>query len=116
MDRRLCLHALTTVTAVAWLPGPVLAEMPHPPPQVPLPPPGKVMPVPSGQTAAPDPLYAQAVAIVMNNNEASISLVQRHLRLGYTRAAGLLASMEQAGLISAYCVNGRRQILSQPSA
>lgn len=72
--------------------------------------------MPSGQTAAPDPLYAQAVAIVMDNKKASISMVQRHLKLGYTRAAGLLQSMEQAGLISAHYVNGFRQILAQPSA
>jgi S-DNA-T family DNA segregation ATPase FtsK/SpoIIIE len=63
-----------------------------------------------------DPLYDQAVAIVLENKRASISLVQRHLRIGYNRAARLLEDMEKAGLVSKMGGNGNREILvSRPS-
>ncbi|WP_119292921.1 DNA translocase FtsK [Azohydromonas sediminis] len=58
-----------------------------------------------------DPLYDQAVAIVLQHKRASISLVQRHLRIGYNRAARLLEQMEQAGLVSPMASNGNREIL-----
>jgi S-DNA-T family DNA segregation ATPase FtsK/SpoIIIE len=58
-----------------------------------------------------DPLYDQAVEIVVRNRRASISLVQRHLRIGYNRAARLLEDMERAGLVSAMQSNGNREIL-----
>ena len=58
-----------------------------------------------------DPLYDQAVEIVIKNRRASISLVQRHLRIGYNRAARLLEQMEQSGLVSAMSSNGNREIL-----
>ena len=58
-----------------------------------------------------DPMYDQAVAIVLQNRRASISLVQRHLRIGYNRAARLLEQMERAGLVSAMASNGNRDIL-----
>ena len=58
-----------------------------------------------------DPLYDQAVAIVLENKRASISLVQRHLRIGYNRAARLLEDMERAGLVSKMGSNGNREIL-----
>ncbi|KAF1029669.1 MAG: DNA translocase FtsK [Burkholderia plantarii] len=58
-----------------------------------------------------DPLYDQAVEIVVKNRRASISLVQRHLRIGYNRAARLLEQMEQSGLVSAMSSNGNREIL-----
>lgn len=58
-----------------------------------------------------DPLYDQAVAIVLENKRASISLVQRHLRIGYNRAARLLEDMERAGLVSKMGGNGNREIL-----
>lgn len=58
-----------------------------------------------------DPLYDQAVEIVVKNRRASISLVQRHLRIGYNRAARLLEDMERAGLVSAMQSNGNREIL-----
>ncbi len=48
-----------------------------------------------------DPLYDQAVQIVLQNKRASISLVQRHLRIGYNRAARLIEDMEKAGMVSA---------------
>jgi S-DNA-T family DNA segregation ATPase FtsK/SpoIIIE len=58
-----------------------------------------------------DPLYDQAVEIVIKNRRASISLVQRHLRIGYNRAARLLEDMERAGLVSPMQSNGNREIL-----
>ncbi|MFT5591467.1 MAG: S-DNA-T family DNA segregation ATPase FtsK/SpoIIIE [Bradyrhizobium sp.] len=58
-----------------------------------------------------DPMYDQAVAIVLKNRRASISLVQRHLRIGYNRAARLLEQMEQSGLVSTMQSNGNREIL-----
>jgi S-DNA-T family DNA segregation ATPase FtsK/SpoIIIE len=61
-----------------------------------------------GQT---DPLYDQAVEIVLKQRRASISLVQRHLRIGYNRAARLLEEMEKAGMVSAMQANGNRELL-----
>jgi S-DNA-T family DNA segregation ATPase FtsK/SpoIIIE len=58
-----------------------------------------------------DPLYDQAVEIVLKNRRASISLVQRHLRIGYNRAARLLDDMEKAGLVSPMQSNGNREII-----
>ncbi|MBC2769814.1 DNA translocase FtsK [Pusillimonas minor] len=61
--------------------------------------------------AESDPLYDQAVQVILKNKRASISSVQRHLRIGYNRAARLLEQMEQAGLVSAMQANGNREIL-----
>ena len=58
-----------------------------------------------------DPLYDQAVEIVLKSRRASISLVQRHLRIGYNRAARLIEDMEKAGMVSAMQSNGNREIL-----
>ncbi|MGN6667006.1 MAG: DNA translocase FtsK [Trinickia sp.] len=58
-----------------------------------------------------DPLYDQAVEVVVKHRRASISLVQRHLRIGYNRAARLLEQMEQSGLVSAMSSSGNREIL-----
>jgi S-DNA-T family DNA segregation ATPase FtsK/SpoIIIE len=58
-----------------------------------------------------DPMYDQAVGIVLQHRRASISLVQRHLRIGYNRAARLLEQMEKSGLVSAMATNGNRDIL-----
>jgi TPR repeat protein len=58
----------------------------------------------------PDPLYQQACAIVYENRRPSISLVQRHLRIGYNRAARLLNDMTSAGLISEINSEGNRTI------
>ncbi|MFC0351618.1 DNA translocase FtsK [Undibacterium danionis] len=58
-----------------------------------------------------DALYDQAVAIVLKNRRASISLVQRHLRIGYNRAARLLEQMETSGVVSTMQSNGNREIL-----
>lgn len=59
----------------------------------------------------PDDLYTQAVEIVRTHQKASISLVQRHLKIGYNRAACLLGEMEKAGLISAPNYQGQRMLL-----
>jgi S-DNA-T family DNA segregation ATPase FtsK/SpoIIIE len=58
-----------------------------------------------------DPLYDQAVEIVLKNRKASISLVQRHLKIGYNRAARLVEDMENAGLVSSMSSSGQREIL-----
>jgi S-DNA-T family DNA segregation ATPase FtsK/SpoIIIE len=59
-----------------------------------------------------DPLYDRAVEIVLKNQKASISLVQRHLSIGYNKAANLLEAMEKAGLVSAMNGRGQREILA----
>ncbi len=58
-----------------------------------------------------DPMYDQAVEVVLKNRKASISLVQRHLKIGYNRAARLVEDMEKAGLVSSMGTNGQRDIL-----
>jgi S-DNA-T family DNA segregation ATPase FtsK/SpoIIIE len=72
--------------------------------------------VSDGAGGEADPLYDQAVAIVLENKRASISLVQRHLRIGYNRAARLLEDMEKAGLVSKMSGSGTREILISNSA
>ncbi|HEX5863545.1 MAG TPA: DNA translocase FtsK 4TM domain-containing protein [Casimicrobiaceae bacterium] len=61
--------------------------------------------------AEADPMYDQAVAVVLKTRRPSISLVQRHLRIGYNRAARLIEQMERAGLVSAMQTNGNREVL-----
>jgi S-DNA-T family DNA segregation ATPase FtsK/SpoIIIE len=58
-----------------------------------------------------DAMYDQAVEVVLQHRRASISLVQRHLRIGYNRAARLLEQMEQSGLVTAMGHNGNRDLL-----
>ncbi|MFM9835690.1 MAG: DNA translocase FtsK [Methylophilaceae bacterium] len=58
-----------------------------------------------------DELYDEAVAIVLKSRRASISGVQRQLRIGYNRAARLIEDMERAGLVSAMQSNGNREVL-----
>ena len=65
----------------------------------------------AGMDGESDPMYDQAVAIVLQHRRASISLVQRHLRIGYNRAARLLEQMERSGIVSAMTSNGNRDIL-----
>jgi S-DNA-T family DNA segregation ATPase FtsK/SpoIIIE len=62
-------------------------------------------------TGEKDPLYDQAVEIVLRTRRPSISLVQRHLRIGYNRAARLIEDMERAGMVSAMQSNGNREVL-----
>jgi S-DNA-T family DNA segregation ATPase FtsK/SpoIIIE len=64
--------------------------------------------VPAGEK---DPLYDQAVEIVLRTRRPSISLVQRHLRIGYNRAARLIEDMERAGMVSPMQSNGNREVL-----
>ena len=66
-----------------------------------------------GGNAESDPLYDQAVEVVLKNRRASISLVQRHLRIGYNRSARLIEAMEQAGLVSAMDGRGGREVLAR---
>lgn len=61
-----------------------------------------------------DPLYDEAVQLVVQSGKASISAVQRALRVGYNRAARMIESMEQAGVVSA-ADNGKREVLVNPS-
>lgn len=60
----------------------------------------------------PDPMLDQAIAAVLKHKRASISLVQRELRLGYNRAARLLEAMEARGIVSPMKPNGTRTILT----
>ena len=65
-----------------------------------------------GLDAEADPLYDQAVDVVLKSRRASISLVQRHLRIGYNRAARLVEQMEAAGIVSAMQSNGNREVIA----
>ncbi|MCS6785468.1 MAG: DNA translocase FtsK 4TM domain-containing protein [Thiobacillaceae bacterium] len=62
--------------------------------------------------AESDPLYDEAVALVLRTRRASISAVQRHLRIGYNRAARLIEAMERAGLVSPMQTNGNREVIA----
>jgi S-DNA-T family DNA segregation ATPase FtsK/SpoIIIE len=64
-----------------------------------------------GNGGEKDPMYDQAVEVVLKNRKASISLVQRHLKIGYNRAARLVEDMEKAGMVSAMSSSGQREIL-----
>ena len=63
------------------------------------------------QDSEQDPLYDQAVQIVIESRKTSISNIQRRLKIGYNRAARLVEAMEAAGLVSAMESNGNREIL-----
>jgi S-DNA-T family DNA segregation ATPase FtsK/SpoIIIE len=65
----------------------------------------------AGGSSEVDPLYDEAVGIVLKTRRASISGVQRQLRIGYNRAARLIEDMERAGLVSAMQSNGNREVL-----
>jgi len=62
--------------------------------------------------AEADPLYDEAVAYVLKSRRASISSVQRQLRIGYNRAARLIEAMERAGLVSPMQSNGNREVIA----
>jgi len=64
-----------------------------------------------GADAEQDPLYDQAIKVVMDTRKASISGVQRRLKIGYNRAARMVESMEAAGLVGPLQSNGSREIL-----
>ncbi|MBA4502103.1 DNA translocase FtsK [Marinobacterium marinum] len=61
-----------------------------------------------------DPLYDEAVAFVTESRKASISSVQRRLKIGYNRAARMIESMEAAGVVSEAGSNGQREVLAPP--
>ena len=67
----------------------------------------------SDDGAEKDPLYDEAVSIVLKSRRASISSVQRQLRIGYNRAARLIEDMERAGLVSSMQTNGNREVLAK---
>jgi curved DNA-binding protein CbpA len=60
----------------------------------------------------PDPLYEEAVSIVLTSRRASISSIQRQLRIGYNRSARLIEDMEREGLVSAMSSNGNREVIA----
>ena len=62
--------------------------------------------------AEADPLYDEAVAYVLKSRRASISSVQRQLRIGYNRAARLIEAMERAGMVSPMQSNGNREVIA----
>ena len=64
-----------------------------------------------GDGGEKDPMYDQAVEVVLKDRKASISYVQRKLRIGYNRSARLLEDMEKAGLVSALTASGQREVL-----
>ena len=66
----------------------------------------------SGPDAESDVLYDQAVEIVVKSRRASISLLQRHLRIGYNRAARLVEQMEKAGVVTPMQSNGNREVIA----
>jgi S-DNA-T family DNA segregation ATPase FtsK/SpoIIIE len=66
---------------------------------------------PGGSAEQDDALYDEAVAYVLESRRASISAVQRKLRIGYNRAARLIEAMEVAGVVSSMNSNGSREIL-----
>ena len=67
-----------------------------------------------GGDAEADPLYDQAVQIVTETRKASISGVQRRLKIGYNRAARMVEEMEQAGIVGPLESNGSREVLAPP--
>ncbi len=69
-----------------------------------------------GGDAEADKLYDQAVEVVLKTRRPSISLVQRHLRIGYNRAARLIEAMEKAGLVSPMQANGNREVIAPARA
>jgi S-DNA-T family DNA segregation ATPase FtsK/SpoIIIE len=61
-----------------------------------------------------DPLYDQAVRIVTETRKASISGIQRRLKIGYNRAARMVETMEEAGIVGSLQSNGFREVLAPP--
>ena len=66
----------------------------------------------SNSSGEKDPLYDEAVAIVLKTRKASISYVQRHLRIGYNRAARIIEDMEKSGIVTPMQSNGNREIVA----
>jgi len=68
----------------------------------------------AGVDSEQDPLYDEAVRIVTETRKASISGVQRRLKIGYNRAARMVEAMEEAGLVGPLQANGSREVLAPP--
>jgi S-DNA-T family DNA segregation ATPase FtsK/SpoIIIE len=68
----------------------------------------------SSEAGEGDPLYDEAVAVVTESRKASISYVQRRLKIGYNRAARMIEEMEIAGVVSPVQANGTREVLAPP--
>jgi S-DNA-T family DNA segregation ATPase FtsK/SpoIIIE len=68
----------------------------------------------TGEDTESDPLYDQAVSIVTQSRKASISGVQRRLKIGYNRAARMIEHMEETGVVGPMETNGSRQVLAPP--
>jgi S-DNA-T family DNA segregation ATPase FtsK/SpoIIIE len=64
--------------------------------------------------AESDPLYDEAVHIITESRRASISYLQRRLKVGYNRAATMIEDMEKAGVVSAVQANGTREVIAPP--
>jgi S-DNA-T family DNA segregation ATPase FtsK/SpoIIIE len=71
-------------------------------------------PEPRGDTEDTDPLFDEAVQIVVESRRASISGVQRRLKIGYNRAARMIEEMERIGIVGAAETNGNREVLAPP--
>jgi DNA segregation ATPase FtsK/SpoIIIE, S-DNA-T family len=69
----------------------------------------------AGEDDESDALYDEAVSFVTETRKASISSVQRKLRIGYNRAARMIETMERAGVITEMGSNGSREVLAPPS-
>jgi S-DNA-T family DNA segregation ATPase FtsK/SpoIIIE len=67
-----------------------------------------------GESPEDDPLYDQALRLVTESRRASVSAVQRQLRVGYNRAARMIEAMEQAGVVGPLQANGKREVLAPP--
>ena len=65
----------------------------------------------SGDSGEQDELYDEALRLIIETNQASVSILQRRMRLGYTRAARLIDIMEQNGIVGPYCGSKPRDIL-----
>lgn len=75
---------------------------------------GGVIPGDAEPQSESDPLYDQAVAIVTETRRASISGIQRRLKVGYNRAARMVEDMEAAGVVSPVQSNGQREVIAPP--
>ncbi len=71
-------------------------------------------PRPGGDLEDQDPLFDEAVQIVVETRRASISGVQRRLKIGYNRAARMIEEMERIGIVGAAETNGNREVLAPP--
>jgi S-DNA-T family DNA segregation ATPase FtsK/SpoIIIE len=75
---------------------------------------GTLLPGESGNDSESDPLYDQAIRVVTETRKASVSGIQRRLKIGYNRAARMVEDMEAAGIVSPMQSNGSREVLAPP--